>query len=167
MQQTDPAWLSEARKWMGVAEIPGKKHNPVIRNWLIGLKAWWEDDETPWCGVFVAHCIRVSGRDLPKEWYRARAWAAAGTKLERPAYGCIVVFSRDGGGHVGFVVGQDAAGNLLVLGGNQGNRVSVAAFSKSRVLAYVWPGDNGKSRLPLPHRYKLPVGRAAASKGEA
>lgn len=32
------------------------------------------------------------------------------TKLDKPAYGCIVtfIFTRQGGGHVGFVVGVDA-----------------------------------------------------------
>ena len=50
------AWIKEARKHIGLAEIPGKQHNPVIVNWLTALGAWWNDDETPWCGTFVAHC---------------------------------------------------------------------------------------------------------------
>ena len=51
---------------------------------------------------------------------RAKEYAFAGKRLTKPAYGCLVVFTRQGGGHVGFVVGKDKAGNLLVLGGNQG-----------------------------------------------
>ena len=113
--QNDPAWLAEARKHIGLAEIPGKNHNPTILNWLTTLKAWWKEDETPWCGTFVAHCCRTGGRDLPQHWYRAKAWADAGTRLNKPAYSCIAVFERAGGGHVGFVVGKDRNGNLLIL----------------------------------------------------
>lgn len=160
-QHTDPAWLREARRHTGLTEIPGKRHNPAIINWLATLRAWWSDDETPWCGTFAAHCCRTAGRDIPQHWYRARAWADAGTRLQEPAYGCIAVFERAGGGHVGFVVGQDAQGNLLVLGGNQGNRVSVAKFSRARVLAYVWPSENGQPRYPDASRYRLPPVAAA------
>jgi hypothetical protein len=50
------------------------------------------------------------------------------------------VFSRDGGGgHIGIVMGQDAKGRLMVLGGNQGNKVSIAPFDRARVLGFRWP----------------------------
>ena len=151
------AWVAEARKHLGLAEVPGKRHNPVITQWLITLRAWWRDDETPWCGTFVAHCCRIAGRRLPKHWYRALAWADAGTRLPAPAYGCIAVFGRQGGGHVGFVVGRSRDGHLMVLGGNQGNKVSIAKFAKERVVAYVWPGLDGRQTLPDQSRYTLPV----------
>ena len=153
----DLPWIVEARRYIGMAEIPGKQHNPTIQNWLRTLKAWWADDETPWCGTFVAHCCRTANRDIPKDWFRALAWAEAGERLTAPAYGCIAVFSRTGGGHVGFVVGRDRAGNLMILGGNQGNKVSIAKFSKDRVVAYVWPSVNGAKNQPAKDRYQLPV----------
>ncbi|MDK4611284.1 TIGR02594 family protein [Kingella kingae] len=102
--QTELPWLAEARQHIGLTEIAGKQHNSIIGNWLISLKAWWTDDETPWCGTFVAHCARTAGRDLPQHWYRALDWQNTGTRLNAPAYGCVVVFSRAGGGHVGFCV---------------------------------------------------------------
>lgn len=166
-QQKELPWVAEARKYIGLAEVPGKNHNPMILNWLHGLKAWWKDDETPWRGVFVAHCLRIGGRDIPKAWMRAKEYAFAGKRLSKPAYGCLVVFTRQGGGHVGFVVGKDKAGNLLVLGGNQGNRVSIAAFPESRVAAYVWPSVGGVALEPTPERYNLPLGGAAMSRSEA
>ena len=139
-----------------MAEIPGKQHNPTIQNWLRTLKAWWSDDETPWCGTFVAYCCRMADRGVPKEWFHALSWVDAGERLTAPAYGCIVVFNRTGGGHVGFVVGRDRDGNLMVLGGNQGNKVSIAKFAKDRVVAYVWP-SNGNGIKPAQDRYRLPV----------
>ena len=156
-QTTDLPWIVEGRQYVGIAEIPGKQHNPTIQNWLRTLKAWWSDDETPWCGTFVAYCCRVAGRDVPKDWFRAWAWAEAGERLTAPAYGCIAVFNRAGGGHVGFVIGRDRAGNLMILGGNQGNKVSIAKFSKDRVVAYIWPSVNGAKNQPAQDRYQLPV----------
>lgn len=134
-----PEWIIEAEKHMGLAEIPGKSHNKTIQSWLRKLQAWWDDDETPWCGAFVAHCLEASGQFVPKHWYRAKAYLEYGEKIDSPCYGCIVVFGRTGGGHVGFVVGHDHKGRLLVLGGNQSNRVSVAPFDVGRVLGYRIP----------------------------
>lgn len=135
----DPHWLRNAKRHLGLTEIPGKEHAPKIVRWLRDLKAWWFDDETPWCGTYVAAVMRESRLSFPKHWYRAKAWLGWGVKLDRPAFGCVVVFERAGGGHVGFVVGRDIHGRLLVLGGNQGNKVSVAPFEMNRVLGYRWP----------------------------
>lgn len=166
-QPNELPWLAEARKHIGLKEIPGAKNNPVISAWLKGLGAWWTDDATPWCGAFAAHCLKAAGRDIPKNWFRAREYETYGLQLTRPAYGCIVTFTRQGGGHVGFVVGEDAAGNLLVLGGNQADGVNIAAFPKARATSYRWPSKGGQPLQPDPSRYALPKGIAAASKSEA
>lgn len=147
----DPAWLVIARKHLGLTEIPGKATHPTIRRWLIDLKAWWTDDETPWCGTFVAAVMREAGHALPKHWYRARAWLEWGAPLPRPILGAVVVYARGGAGHVGFVVGLDRTGRIVTLGGNQGNAVSVAPFDPSRVLGYRWP-----TNTPLPARASAP-----------
>lgn len=167
-QQKPVAWIEYGKQFVGTKEIPGKQHSPAIVNMLIRLNAWWKDDETPWCGVFVGDCLKQSGRAIPKDWYRAKAYADYGTLLSKPAYGALAVMSRQGGGHVGIVVGQDAAGNILLLGGNQGNMVSVAAFPRARITHYVWPayGDGRKSE-PNEERYQLPIGKAAFSRSEA
>lgn len=147
---SEPPWLIYARKFIGLAEIPGKEHSPIIVSWLTRLKAWWKDDEVPWCGTFVAQCFSVHELLLPKHWYRAKDWLNWGVKLSAPEVGCVVVYERTGGGHVGFVVGQDASGYLMTLGGNQGNRVSVAPFDRSRVLGYRWPAGIVVMIAPLP-----------------
>ncbi len=90
------AWLAEARKHIGLKEIPGAKNNPVIQAWLKDLGAWWQDDATPWCGVFAAHCLKAGGRDLPKNWFRAKEYETFGLPLKQPAYGCVVTFTRQG-----------------------------------------------------------------------
>ena len=56
-----PSWLLLAYKYLGTKEIPGVKTSKVIQLWLKFLGAWWNDDETPWCGVFVGYCLREQG----------------------------------------------------------------------------------------------------------
>lgn len=132
-------WLTEARRNIGITEIKGAKHDGNILHWLEELKAWWRDDETPWCGVFVAHCMKAAGQPLPKYWMRAKDWLNWGDSIAAPCIGAVVVFTRDGGGHVGFVVGKDKSGNLMVLGGNQGDAVRISAFPMSRVSGFRVP----------------------------
>ena len=137
---SEPSWLKIARSYEGLKEIPGPRHNQTIIRWLGKLKAWWSDDETPWCGVFVAHCMQESWLPFPKFYMRAKAWSDYGSLLRRDrlAPGAILVFDRAGGGHVGFYVGEDA-GHYFVLGGNQGNAVNVMKLGKSRLVASRWP----------------------------
>ncbi|MFN3706515.1 MAG: TIGR02594 family protein [Thermoflexales bacterium] len=141
MTQSEPRWLQIARSYIGVKEVPGPRHNSTIVSWLVSLRAWWRDDETPWCGVFVAHCLREAGiTDLPEYWMRALAWAPWGANLRAShvAPGAILVFSRQGGGHVGFYVGEDAS-FYHVLGGNQRNMVNIMKIAKARCVAIRWP----------------------------
>jgi len=133
-------WMKTARESVGLAEIVGPKHNTKIQAWLSKLGAWWKDDETPWCGTFVAHCLREAGHPIPKHWYRALAWKDYGSNLD-PRFACdgaILVFSRQGGGHVGFYVGEDMQ-YYSVLGGNQKNAVTVMRIAKDRCVAIRWP----------------------------
>lgn len=136
---SDPKWIIEARANIGVHEIKGLAHNPKILSWWKDIKrAGIKDDETPWCAAFVGGCLENSGI-VSSRFESARSYESWGSPLSAPAYGCVVVFSRVGGGHVGFVVGQDSQGNLMVLGGNQGDAVNIRAFARDRVTAYRWP----------------------------
>ena len=133
-------WMKTARESVGLKEVAGPKHNTKIQAWLAKLGAWWRDDETPWCGTFVAHCLRENGLPVPEHWYRALAWKEYGSNL-RPTHVCegaILVFARAGGGHVGFYVGEDRF-YYRVLGGNQSNAVNVMRIAKSRCVAIRWP----------------------------
>jgi hypothetical protein len=61
----------------------------------------------------------------------------------------VAVFGRDGGGHVGFVVGESAA-HLHILGGNQSNSVSIAPIAKRRLLGLRWPRGHPSGTIKLP-----------------
>lgn len=135
-----PRWFDIAKGYIGVKEIPGRQHNSTIRSWLERLGAWWRDDETPWCGVFVAHCLREAGLPVAKNWMRALAWIEYGSNLRTThvAPGAILIFSRKGGGHVGFYVGENQT-HYFVLGGNQSNSVNISKIAKERCAAIRWP----------------------------
>ena len=153
---TEPAWLARARTYVGLREVPGKKHNPTIVGWWEKLKLSFRDDETSWCGGFVGGVCVESGLLPTKNPAGARNWLNFGVPLPKPALGAVVVFWRGAksgwSGHVGFVVGQDAKGNLMVLGGNQGDMVSIKPFGRDRVLGYRWPANT-----KLPDSYVLPL----------
>jgi uncharacterized protein (TIGR02594 family) len=155
-------WVDEGRKYIGLKEIVGKGTNLTIQFWLSTLRAAWRDDETPWCGLFVAFIMKSLGYPIPVHWYRALAWLSWGVDIGTPCYGCIVIFTRIGGGHVGIVVGKTKDGRLMVLGGNQKNMVSIAPFDLERVAGY---------RMPIGtfHRGALPVltTNDSSSKNEA
>lgn len=156
----EPYWLQLARQDLGLREVPGHIHAPRILEMWRTVKASFTDDETPWCGGAVGAWMTEAGIAPPAACWRAKNWLDWGKRIAVPVVGCVVVFGRDGGGHVALAVGRTGAGDLVCLGGNQGNGVSLAAFSQVRVLGYrLPPGD----RMYVP----LPMLDAAASTGEA
>lgn len=144
----EPSWLKLARTFIGTREIVGRQHSPVIMGWIkeLGAKVLGipvNDDETPWCGTFMALLMKRSGLSTPAIAVRAASWGRAGAwgrELIGPRLGCILVFTRDGGGHVGLYLGEDAT-HYHVLGGNQTNSVSIARIAKSRLAegGMRWP----------------------------
>ncbi|KAJ8740042.1 TIGR02594 family protein [Aeromonas veronii] len=155
-------WIDEARKFLGLREIKGSQHAQAILDmWKAIKRGGIKDDETPWCAAFVGACLERVGIQSTR-FESAKSYLDWGTKLNAPVLGCVVVFTRTGGGHVGFVVGKSPTGNLLVLGGNQDDAVNVREFPLSRNPSYRWPLNE-----PLPVS-DLPVGTPAQlSMGEA
>lgn len=155
VMQQDPAWIANARKYVGLQEKFGPQHDPHILQWWKNIGAPFEDDETPWCGAFVGGNLFEAGIKPVAGGASAKAWLKLPVKLDKPAFGAVVIFDRPpnpASGHVGFIVGRDQKGNLMVLGGNQGNRVSIKPFPISRVKGYRWPGN-----YPREERFSLPL----------
>lgn len=153
---TEPAWIVEARKYIGERELKGLKHNPLIlQMWRDIKRGGIKDDETPWCAAFTGAVLERCGIKSTR-FESAGSYLGWGEQLLKPALGCVVVFKRDGGGHVGFVVGQNSAGDLLVLGGNQSDAVNIRAFPRLRVSGYRWPvGVQDVPDFNLPERVNI------------
>lgn len=135
-------WMAAARAKLGVRETPGPANNPIIMGWAKNLGSRvlgiaYGGDQTPWCGLFVAECMREVGIKPPAIAVRAKAWATWGDPCV-PQRGAVLVFERAGGGHVGFYAGE-TANAYQVLGGNQGDAVSLALIAKDRCIAVRWP----------------------------
>lgn len=132
-----PRLLVEAIDLFGVREIPGAQSNPTIIQWAKNLggwmASWFKNDDIPWCGLFVAECCRRAGLPVVKEPLRALAWKDWGFPAGTPMLGDVLVFAREGGGHVGIYVGEDRD-CYHVLGGNQGNAVSITRIVKARLV---------------------------------
>lgn len=123
---------------IGVQEQNGSKHNPRIIEYhgCTSLKA--TADEIPWCAAFVNWCLRVAGV-VGTNSARARSFLTWGVpvSLTEAQRGDIVVLSRGNNiseGHVGFYTGCKD-NNVLLLGGNQSNRVSISTFPLSKIIS--------------------------------
>lgn len=145
----EPRWLKFARRYSGLREIKGKNHAPEILEMWKTLGLPYKDDETAWCAGFVGFVLESSGINSTRSAW-ARSYENWGIKLKTPVVGCVVTFKRDGGGHVGFVVGRDQKGNIMVLGGNQSDAVNIKPFATSRVTGYWWPKGEALPNGSLP-----------------
>lgn len=142
-----PFWMAKARAYEGLAEVPGPTSNTTIVSWAKNMGGWvaafFRDDATPWCSLFVNRVLQESGLSMSGSegsaaLLRARSFETYGRPLEIPAVGAVVVFSRDGGGHVGFYCGETLHA-IRCLGGNTNDRVQETWISKRRLVATRWP----------------------------
>lgn len=142
---TLPKMLEIGLQYIGVKEVKGLSNNPIIMDMArnIGVSDIYTADETAWCALFINHLIRLSGKpllDTKGDKYnllRAKALITWGysVPLSQAKLGDVVIINRDGGGHVFLLIAFTKSGNLIGLGGNQSNMVSIAEFDKDRVIA--------------------------------
>jgi uncharacterized protein (TIGR02594 family) len=150
-----PAWTTWARSQIGVREIVGSQDNQVVVDyWKQGDVALdVNNDETPWCAAFVAAALVKTGYSSTRSGL-ARSYERDKTRFVdcEEVLGAIAVFSSSAGpnsGHVGFIESADKNA-LGILGGNQGNRVSIAPFPRSRLLRVCWPAKAPRSHFYPP-----------------
>lgn len=136
-----------ASRLIGVPkELAGVDHNDPFIVWALSLCGLTNStDEVPWCSAFVNTIAFLCGLERSHS-AAARSWLMKGAEVE-PALamqGDVVILSRGTGpqpgptiisapGHVGFFASYFLEG-VQVLGGNQGNSVSVATFPRDHVL---------------------------------
>lgn len=133
-------WIVTAKSLIGVEEDTGSGSNDDILSWaeVVGVDDDYNNDSIPWCGLFTGYCFSFNRIKPPATPLWALSWNTWGIKLSEPAYGCVMVFKRDGGGHVGFYVGEDDD-YYFILGGNQSDAVNIKRLEKERCVGYRWP----------------------------
>lgn len=146
-----PSWVTLAYEELGVKERHGNASNPRIEQYHDTAKGFnWKDD-VPWCGSFIAFIMIKSGEGSVKNAFRAKAWKKFGTSISHPVLGAIAIKSRQGGGHVGLIVGISQSGkSLYILGGNQNDEVNIKRYPKNVFTNF---------RVPLDYKetYTLPI----------
>lgn len=137
-----------AQRFVGVRETAGTASNPLVLAMLRLDQAWPTDDAVPWCAAFLNFVCWLLRAPRSKS-LAARSWLTVGQSIALadavPGFD-VVVLQRGSGkqpgpdviqapGHVGFFAGLSEDGkSVLLLGGNQGDAVSVAQFPIARVL---------------------------------
>ena len=91
-----------------------------------------------WCARFMNMVLARTGHSGTGS-DMANSFAQYGQRLSGPQVGAIAVMGRRGGGHVGIITGIDAAGNPIMISGNNRNRVREAPVSRGRIYSYVMP----------------------------
>lgn len=157
-----PSWLEFAWRELGQREVAGVGDNPRVQAYFREAGASGAtEDSVPWCAAFAGACLKRAGFKGSGS-LMARSYLVWGEKLASPRLGAIAVLSRSGDptlGHVGFIVGW-TTGTILLLGGNQSDAVTVAQFSRSRVIGLRWPrgedsADLGSVASPKPQTLEL------------
>ena len=128
-----------ASSYLGIKEVSGAESNPQIAKWIKSINPDLATDSTAWCSAFT-HAVAEEAGYKGSGKLNARSWLGVGDEVPaaQAKQGDVVVLWRDNKsswkGHVGFFHGYDKKGNIRVLGGNQGNQVSIQTYPSNRLL---------------------------------
>ncbi|NKX66980.1 TIGR02594 family protein [Labrenzia sp. 5N] len=147
--QDMPPWLKEMDRRMGLHEVRDKT---ALSGWLKFGKFLGDPSKLPWCGDAVETCIvkTLPDEPVPSNPFFAQNWRAFGMDAGGPLVGAIgVIRWTANSGHVGIVVGYDAAKRrVFLMGGNQQNAVTISSFPESKFIAFRWPKTFPFRRYP-------------------
>lgn len=165
-----PLWLTAALSYVGTKEFAGSRDNQTIIDWAKmeggDVAKSYTHDSIPWCALFANHCLTKVGlpgtetlwaldfnSDLMKQRI-GHGWPAI--RLQGPAVGAFAPMLRNGGGHIIQIVGRAKNGNVMGVGGNQSDAVSVVEFHQDRLNKGFWypegvgiPNRIGFDLLPI------------------
>jgi uncharacterized protein (TIGR02594 family) len=168
MSEATPPWLLKMRAITGLTETSGDANNPKILAMAETIALAYPEmqsycdlytqDSIAWCGLCVAYCLAEAGirpvfgpTDTDKFlWAQAFDDPEWGYRLGVPRPGCIVVMTREGGGHVSLYERTEGS-NYICRGGNQGDQVNQQSYAISTVIALLWPKEAG-APPPAPRR---------------
>lgn len=92
-------------------------------------------DSTPWCAGYAGAMMKLAGipslKTLSSLAYQTHGTAVNVNDTSTWRLNDIVIFTRKGGGHIGFYRGKTANGKIAIAGGNQGDDLSQKGFPKN------------------------------------
>lgn len=130
----DPFQL--AAKQLGMNE---RDQNAALQDYLSTGGVNLDPATTAWCAAYVNATLAQTGQQGTGS-NMARSFLDWGQGVDQPQKGDLAVFSRGDPngpfGHVGFFDGYNEDGTIRVLGGNQGDGVSIANYSADQLLGF-------------------------------
>lgn len=142
-----PLWVEAGLKLLGTHEGVGSADNKAIIDWAKDeggdISKEYTHDSIPWCALFANHILtKVGLKGTETLWALDFAGKWPAIRLAGPAVGAFAPMKRTGGGHITIIVGKDQNGNVMGLGGNQSDAVTIAPFATSRLnQGFWWPKD--------------------------
>jgi uncharacterized protein (TIGR02594 family) len=134
--------IKAGMKYLGIAEIPGAKHNPIIIKMLKKVLPWADKDEIAWCAASINWIADEAGY-VGSGKADARSFLKAGLEVTNPDFTkdpVVAVFWRGSKnswtGHVGIPL-KETATHIFLMSGNQGNEFNIQKYPKSQLLAYI------------------------------
>jgi uncharacterized protein (TIGR02594 family) len=127
-----------------IGEMVKKYHNHCNYFDNVKTKKKIEDQEDSWCASFANWCLDQTDYKGAKSaasqsilWKEGKLFK----RIEEPEFGCIVILTNyvkaDGHqtakGHITFLYGKDSNGDLICLGGNQGNKIKYSRYYTDKV----------------------------------
>ena len=153
-----PLHIKIAMKEVGVKEQYGSRDNPRIVEYHSTTAGKYDNDEVAWCGSFINWNLLRAGYKFTIAYpERAKSWLDYGESQDFPTMGSLAIKSRNGGGHVCFVLGLSKTGKLLCIGGNQNNEVNIKEYGVHEFIGFRRP----TGLLPFNlESYDLTLGRS-------
>lgn len=124
-----PTLLETIRPLYGIKEVKGKGSNPKIIRFAKDLGWEWDDDDIPWCAMFMCWVLWRTGRPHTNSpaAISYKSYGTAATEGDIGSGNVIAVFKH----HVGVVIAVDG-NKILLAGGNQSNSINEVWFDKTK-----------------------------------
>lgn len=137
-----------ASQLLGAGEVPDRA---MIQDYLHNGGVNLDPVETAWCAAFVNATLGQAGMEGTGS-NMARSFLDWGQPVDSPQRGDLAIFSRGDPngpyGHVGFFESVNPDGSFNILGGNQGNSVSLARYAPNALLGFRRAEDEAAPELP-------------------
>jgi uncharacterized protein (TIGR02594 family) len=131
-----PELMAIASSTLGLNE---RDQGAAIQEYLKNGGVNLDPATTAWCAAFVNATLKQGGMEGTGS-NMARSFLEWGQGVDDPRKGDLAVFTRGDPngpfGHVGFFDGYNEDGTIRVLGGNQGDSVSIANYSPDTLLGF-------------------------------
>jgi uncharacterized protein (TIGR02594 family) len=148
---SEPRWLKIAERYDGHRRWPGSLDPPLGLRWWNAIRSSFSRrDRSPPSARFVDGALEAAEIDSPRAGL-PHAYLHWGRRLVSPVPGCIVIFDRGRGTHVGIVVNSDEPDRMDVIGVFRRGKVAISAVSLVRVIGLRWPpGETLPTGTDLP-----------------